>query len=178
MKVSLNLLIAFTLILLSCNKNNKLTTLKSKNGFSYVESLDEWKKLKETNGNAYKYETTFTSWAGFGNTTEIKVQDGKVTARVYEEFTINDTTGARVIADSYTETAADLGSHEKGAPPLTIDELYDSCAKKYLTVDDKKNILHFETQTNGLMNLCGFTPKNCMDDCYTGIQIDSFNWAK
>ena len=185
MKVYLSLFFALTLTFILFEKNddsNKnessiLTSLKDKNILSYNESLNKWTELKIVNGNSYIYKTTFLSWAGFGSTTKLKIIDGKVKARVYKEFRADEQTGERIITDSYDENEYVLGSHEKGASPLTIDKLYSSCASDYLVVDKEKNTLYFETEINGLMTLCGFVPNGCADDCYQGISIDSFEWV-
>ncbi|MFT6802759.1 MAG: hypothetical protein ACJA2N_001950 [Salibacteraceae bacterium] len=160
------------------NESSILTSLKGENRLSYNESLHKWTELKIANGNSYRYQIRFLSWAGFGSTTKLKVIDGKVKARVYEEFRADEQTGQRVITDSYHENEDVLGSHEKGASPLTIDKLYSSCARDYLVVDKEKNTLYFETEINGLMRLCGFVENGCVDDCYQGISIDSFEWVK
>jgi hypothetical protein len=189
MKVYLKIFIAITLIFNLLEENNHsynnslstlstLTTLMSENEISYKESLNKWNELKNDNGNSYTYQTTFLSWAGFGSTTEFKVIDGKITTRIYHEFRTNDKTGERNIIESYKEDEDTLGSHEKGASLLTIDELYSSCASNYLVVDKDKNTIYFKTNINGLMTLCGFVPNGCADDCYVGISIDSFEWIK
>jgi hypothetical protein len=186
MKVSLSLFLALTLTFTLLDKNddsNKnqlsiLTPLKSENRLSYTESLNKWNELKITNGNSYIYQTSFLSWVGFGSTTKLKVINGTVKARVYHEFRADEQTGERVMTDSYDENEDALGSHEKGALPLTIDKLYSSCASDYLVVDKEKNTVYFETGINGLMTLCGFVQNGCEDDCYEGISIDSFEWVK
>ncbi len=106
----------------------------------------------------------------------MKIEDDIVTSRIYQEFKIKEPSFQREIIDSYTETSDDLESHEKGARPLTIDDLYNSCASKYLVADEKDNTIYFEAEIDGLMTLCGFVPKGCMDDCFRGIRINSLNW--
>lgn len=145
---------------------------------AFRDSLSQWKDLKKENGNSYVYSTTFGSWAGFGSTTELKIEDGNVVARKYEAFRINETNGVREITDTYAETKADLGSHEDGADLLTIDDLYHSCGKEYLRVDEANNELYFEARPDGLMTLCGFVPKGCADDCFDGVRISSFEWIQ
>jgi hypothetical protein len=179
-------LIALTLIglLFSCEKKDDspkneisvLTTLSGKSGLSYSESIEKWNDLKIKNGNSYIYQTTFTSWTGLGSITELKVIDGIVICRIYQKFKTSETNGSLEIIDSYTEIKTNLGSHEKGAKPLTIDDLYNSCASNYLEVDKENNTIYFETETDGLMTLCGFVPDGCMDDCYFGVRINSFKW--
>ncbi|MBC7846556.1 MAG: hypothetical protein H7Y10_08700 [Flavobacterium sp.] len=181
MKTNKLMLLIFLVILMSCEKSDDekssvLTTLKSENGLTYNESLTQWTELKNINGNSYIYQTTFVSWTGIGSTTELKIEEGIVTSRVYQEFKTNNTSGKLEIIDTYTETKTNLGSHNKGANPLTIDDLYNSCARDYLSVDKKNNTLHFETELKGLMTLCGFVPDGCVDDCFRGVRINSFKW--
>ena len=181
MKTNRFLLLIFVVILMACEKSNDdklsvLSTLKGENGFTYNESLKQWTELKDINGNSYIYQTTFVSWTGFGSITELKIEEGIVTSRVYQEFKTNETNGQREIIDTYTETKTNLGSHDKGAYSLTIDDLYNSCASEYLTVDKENNTLYFETELDGLMSLCGFVPEGCMDDCFRGVKINSFKW--
>tara|TARA_B110001454_G_C12703910_1_gene427770 strand:- start:1472 stop:2032 length:561 start_codon:yes stop_codon:yes gene_type:complete len=184
MKAYLSIFFSLTIIFISCEENddsNKnelsiLTSLKGEKGLAYNESLNKWTDLKKVHGNSYIYQTTFLSWTGFGNTTEVKILENKVTARMYEEFIIDRKTEERMITDSYSEDEKTLGSHEKGLSPFTIDELYNSCASDYLTAAIENNTLYFETEINGLMTRCGFVPKGCADDCYQGILIDSFDW--
>lgn len=181
MKTNRFLLLIFVVILMACEKSNDdklsvLSTLKGENGFTYNESLKQWTELKDINGNSYIYQTTFVSWTGFGSITELTIEEGVVTSRVYQEFKTNETNGQREIIDTYTETKTNLGSHDKGAYSLTIDDLYNSCASEYLTVDKENNTLYFETELDGLMSLCGFVPEGCMDDCFRGVKINSFKW--
>lgn len=184
MKSFLSLFFGLALIFTSCERNNGfdeielsvLTPLKGESGLTYNESLDKWTELKKDNGDSYIYQTNFESWAGFGSTTELKVIDNKVVSRIYKEYGTHDKTGERTITDAYIESEDALGSHEKGALPLTIDELYNSCASDYLIVDEENNTIFFRTEINGLITLCGFFPDGCADDCYEGISIDSFDW--
>lgn len=176
--------IVLFVFLFSCDSNDDspenqistLTALESEESRSYTESIDAWNALKNDNGTSYRYQTDFISFTGFGSTTELTVINNIVTSRIYEEFSTNEMTGEREIIDSYTETTANLGSNPKGATPLTIDQLYTTCAADYLVVDENENTIYFETATNGLMTLCGFFPNNCADDCFEGITISAFDW--
>lgn len=178
------LFLIFFGLFLSCNRDEDssiselsvLTRLIGEGDMSFTDSLGKWGDLKTKNGNSYVYQTTFSSWAGFGSTTELRIENGKITQRVFEAYTIDSNTGNINITDSYTETVSDLGANEIGAALRTIDDLYSSCAGKYLIVDESKNTLYFQTEINGLMTLCGFVPNQCMDDCYQGITISAFEW--
>jgi hypothetical protein len=171
-------------LLFSCKKNedipqselSMLSQLVGQNGMSYSESIVNWNELKIIKGNSYIYQTLFSSWIGEANITEVTVIDGIVTSRIYEHFQTNETNGQRKIMDSYSETIDNLGVHENGARPITIDELYNNCSSEYLTVDANNNTIYFETELNGLMTLCGFVPNGCLDDCYIGVSINYFDW--
>jgi hypothetical protein len=185
MKVFLVLFVALSLFS-SCDKNDisnnielsNLTTLEGENGLTYDESWSKWTNLKKENGESYIYQTTVKSWTGWGYTTELKIVNGRVTSRIFQEFQRDQSTGEIVIKDSYNENEKELGSHAKGATPLTIDELYNSCAGDYLVIDDENNTLYFQTTPTGLMTLCGFVPDNCADDCFEGISISAFDWIE
>ncbi len=170
MKINKLFILFLLLNLMSCeeNDNSKLVDWRG--------SLAKWNELKNKNGNSYVYQTTFVSWSGFGHITKLEIADGVVSSRTYQEFKTDGTNGQREVTDSYSETSVELGSHEKGANTLTIDELYNSCAREYLVVDEGNNTLYFESGADGLMTLCGFVPKGCGDDCFSGISINSFEW--
>lgn len=165
--------IGVLLVIASCDTNDaiSLTELKKLN-----VSQEKWNNVKVKNKNSYAYSISFTSWSGYGNITVIKVTDGIVVERKYSEFIVNQITGQQDISLAYTEDQAHLGSNQNGALPLTMDELYHTCGKEYLVMNTRDNDLHFETSDIGLMNLCGYVPKNCMDDCFNGIVIKTFEW--
>jgi hypothetical protein len=157
---------------------SELTELVNQSGVSYSESLEKWNKLKIINGNSYVYQTSFYSWIGEASITEITVIKGTVTSRVYEHFKTNESNGRGALIDTYSESIDNLGVHESGALPKTIDELYNTCSSDYLTVDPNTNTIYFETALNGVMTLCGFVPDRCQDDCFVGTNIKNFEWIK
>jgi len=177
--------IAAFFLIISCESNDDtpenqlsaLTTLESQEGISYTESIDAWNALKTNNGDSYSYQTTFISFTGFGSITELTITNNLVTSRMYQEFSTDQMTGEKDIIDAYTETGSEVGSNPKGATPLTIDQLYTTCAADYLVVDENDNTLYFQTTANGLMTLCGFFPNDCTDDCFEGISISAFDWV-
>lgn len=184
MKINKLLFVLILLTGLSCEKKEvepsstlkNLTSLNGESGLSLNESYLKWMELKKENGNSYIYQTRFISWAGYGSVTELKVENGVIVERNYEEYKEYWNSSQREIIDSYSETSNNLGSHEKGADLLTIDDLYNSCASEFLIADTTNNTLYFETDTTGLMTTCGFVPKDCVDDCFYGVTINSFNW--
>lgn len=132
-------------------------------------SLAVWNALKAENGNSYRYETSFASWAGFGNKTALTVQDGKVTARAYEAYRYEE--DRMTITESYTEEGATLGTHESGAALRTVDELYGVCRAEVLTQDALANHVYLTFRADGVLETCEYAPKNCADDCSSGVSI-------
>lgn len=170
-----NLLIAITIFtFMSCDTDDNDKSLIINN---FNESKVNWEELKSLNGNSYSYQTTWSSWNGFGAMTELKILDGIVISRLYEEFLINEANGQIEILDFYLEDESDLGSNERGAKILTIDQLYDSCISEYLVADKKNNTLYFEAKLDGIISLCGYVPDGCVDDCFNGVRINSFKWT-
>ncbi|MEO7989554.1 MAG: hypothetical protein ABI663_08445 [Chryseolinea sp.] len=165
--------IGVLLMITSCEINDSVATTELK---ELHVSLKKWNELKAKNDNSYVYSVSFASWSGYGSATEIKVVDGLVVERKYNEYVINQATGEQDITLVYTEDQAHLGTNHDGALPITIDELYNTCGKQYLVVSTQDNDVHFETSDIGMMNLCGYVPKGCMDDCFNGIMIKSFEW--
>lgn len=75
--------------------------------------------------------------------------------------------------DEWVETEAELGSHEtSGAYPLsTLDDIYMKAQDDWLR-KRKDADTFFEAKNNGLISLCGYTPHDCVDDCFRGIGIN------
>ena len=144
---------------------------------TFPESLAEWTKLRSLHGNSYAYHAEYTSFTGQHSITELLVENGIIISRVYQEFQIAED-GTREIVGAYREDADRLGSHNKGALLLTVDELYERCIGDYLSVDSESNVIHFETAETGLIKVCGFVPKDCQDDCFTGVSITAFGWLE
>jgi hypothetical protein len=163
------------LAVMSCgDEDNVLTDIKSKDGINYKQSLKNWSALKVANGNSYTYSTSFASWTGYGSVTTLNIEKGIVISRTYEAYRYER--GTKTITDTYSEGVGDLGTHDRGHPLLTIDDLYHSCAKEYLIADRDDNTVYFETGEAGLMASCGYVPKYCQDDCFRGVSINFVEW--
>lgn len=172
------ILTAFSLVFLSCEKDNPQTLQQRTNTSPITEnphttSYIKWTNMKQHNGNSYSYKTSMVSWVGFGSTTEITVKDNQVISRAYKEFD-----PSKKVTYAFFESKEELGTNKKGTAPLSIDELYNTCAKEYLLADDKTNTITFKTDSDGILQACGITPKNCADDCYTGFSIESITWPE
>lgn len=170
---------SFFALNLSCDTND---TSKEKSIAAYKSSLDTWNYLKATNGNSYSYTINSGSVFGFGSNTTITVENGSVTSRDYESYSIydNDTNYVgydnRLILETYTEDQTTLNTHSSGAKSATIDALYTTCLSDYLSVNADSNLIEFSVNDSNIIKNCYYIPNGCQDDCTSGIQISSFEW--
>lgn len=139
-----------------------------------AQSLETWQALKIENGDHYRYETLFVSWTGFRSTTTLTVQGNEVVTRAYESSYTSDE--GEEITESWTEEGAAVGSHEAGAEPLTIDELYLECREDVLTQNAAENEFYLEFRNEGVLSSCYYRPLNCQDDCLFGVGIDDLEF--
>ncbi|MBD0833156.1 hypothetical protein [Aestuariibaculum sediminum] len=171
-------LLAF--IYLSCDGNR---ATKAESLIDYRISLDQWNNLKDSNGNSYKYTISTRSVFGSGTNTTITVINGIVFSRVHESYSLfNEDTGHylgfenRIVLENFTENKTALNTHASGAPAITIDNLYDSCLREYLSVDASDNKVVFNYDSNDIIKDCYYIPDGCMDDCTVGIKLSNFEW--
>lgn len=142
----------------------------------FDESLSQWRQLSAQFNNSYVFSLVQSSVFGFGSTTTITVENGAVTQRAFEAYQRTDTPGEKEITRSWVENQDELNSNDEGAPPMTIDEIYNACDKDILSVNPADNFIDFKTDANGIIRLCTFFPKNCADDCNVGFVLGSFEW--
>ncbi|MFT4856772.1 MAG: hypothetical protein ACI8YP_003708 [Algoriphagus sp.] len=72
----------------------------------------------------------------------------------------------------------DLKGRKTEDKPVTIDELFTTCAAKHLIVDRTKNTISFDVDDQGIVTSSGFWPNGCVDDCFRGFILDKFRWLK
>ena len=138
-------------------------------GGDYNISLYAWREFKSTCGNSYSYQVITNSWAGYATETIITVKQGKITERSYVAK-MNDGNGQITVLQEWKEDETQLGTHDKGATLLTMDEVYAKAADDWLKKRDNANT-SFEAKNNGMISLCGYGMKGCQDDCFNGIVI-------
>jgi len=139
----------------------------------FEKSLNVWKEFKKSVNNNYSYTVKTESWAGFGDSTIISVRNGVLHERTYASYAIDSQTGKKKPTANWKETKADLNSHDSGAQTLTLDEIYEKASSVWLKINKKNHIIYFETKNQGLISLCGYSDKNCSDDCFVGVNISS-----
>ena len=131
-----------------------------------AESRESWAALKAESGSSYRYTAMDSSWTGYRWQTTVEVVQDHVARRSY-----TSETDTGVAATSWLEEQGALGSNPGGAPPLTIEELYDMCASEVLTQDPTENWITLTFQSDGLLQHCSYFPKNCADDCAVGVSM-------
>lgn len=143
----------------------------------YELSIAKWDKAKKEHNNSYTYTVNFSSFTGYRTTTIITVSEGEVVKRIFYEI---DPTHIpepkKADKPKFIEDKTNLNSHNEGSPAVAIDQLYVDCSEKYLTADKNENIVTFEVDNYGILNICGYTPKNCIDDCFVGVSIGKIEW--
>lgn len=148
--------------------------VKEESDLSRIEASEKvWADVKEECSGNYSYTKAFSSFAGFGNETTLVVKDGKVVERRYREW--NGSTEG----ETWIEKGEQIGSHTKGANPLTLDELYKQAkavAAKELAPHDKRYV-RFDRR--GLLNSCFIMDTRIMDDApQTGVDISNIELLK
>jgi hypothetical protein len=137
------------------------------------ESRESWAALKAENGSSYRYTVKDSSWTGYTWQTSVEVLQDHVSRRSF--------TGAPVVGGagtSWLEEQGALGSHPEGAPPLTIEEIYDRCASEVLTQDPGENSITLTLRSDGLLQGCSYFPKNCQDDCAVGVGLTTLEFVR
>ncbi|MEA2697952.1 MAG: hypothetical protein QOI66_2223 [Myxococcales bacterium] len=82
--------------------------------------------------------------------------------------------GTPVIGDSWDETGTSIGTHPWAAAALTVERLFDDCQANVSGSDPSTNDLVLTVGPMGVPQICGHTPKGCVDDCFVGFEIDGF----
>ena len=167
-----NYLITFLLIsglLFSCSSDDDFNYQND-----FESSQKSWLSFKESSNNSYTYvvsgRTIFTS---YGWETTITVSNGKVIEREFRY-----TTGAEnfipVDQLEWIENENEIGSSEheytSAFSALTLDEIYNLAEQEWL-IKRKGATSYFASENNGLISTCGYTKKECLDDCFVGVTI-------
>ncbi|PTQ96804.1 hypothetical protein C8P68_104293 [Mucilaginibacter yixingensis] len=159
-------LIGLALCFASCKKDS------FSNQSEFNASLQKWNTYKASVKNSYSYIAYSGSVFGYASQTAITVINGTVVQRFYTLTRAKTSaTDTVTVMESWSENPQTLNSHQDGAATLTIDQIYEKAQKEWLTADKKQNEITFETDDKGIIAVCGYTPKDCVDDCFRGITI-------
>ncbi|MBD0824365.1 hypothetical protein [Aestuariibaculum marinum] len=159
-------------------------------------SLDYWTNLKQLHNASYKYTVRTKTELGYDCNTRITVKNGEIISRSFEVYTQYDDEANyldfenRIILKSFFEHKNAIGTHNcasndddnnsisfcYAAPALTIDELYSTCLKKYLSVNPSSNEITFNVDDKNILKDCYYTSNYSEDDNFFGIKLTHFEW--
>lgn len=159
-------------------------------------SLDYWKNLKQLHSASYKYTISTKNTFGYNSKTTITVVQGEIISRDFEIYSQYDDESNyldyenRIILNSFFEDKNNIGTHHcesndddnqsisfcAAAPALTLDELYNTCLEKYLSVNPVSNEINFNVDDKNILKDCYYTSNFCEDDCFFGIKLTHFDW--
>ncbi|MCF8716422.1 hypothetical protein JM658_16460, partial [Joostella atrarenae] len=164
-KIYLIALLVFGCTLNSCDSDD----LEYQSEFE--TSKKYWLDFKESSNNSYKYTVTNSSWVGNSSKTTISIKNGAVVQRDFELNIVEGTSEYNEFDEiEWTETGSEIGTHENGADPITLDEIYDKAQNEWL-IERSNTTTYFETENNGMISTCGYVYDNCADDCFIGVNI-------
>lgn len=173
MKKALFLLL-ISVSILSCKKDD----ISHQDEFE--KSYKAWLSFKQTNNNTYTYTVNWGSWTGYGFETVLKVTSGVVVNRQFTAYKlvypVAGGAPTKETVKTWFEAGATVNTHAKNdgaAKAINLDEIYEKAKNIWLKADKKENDIYFEANNNGLISNCGYVPKGCQDDCFTGISITS-----
>jgi len=122
----------------------------------------------------YHYAAQSSSVFGSRSTTTIEISGGQPVRRSFVGSGYGSSGTDAAPAETWDESsAAEVGTHTDGAPALTVEQLFASCESS-LSQDPTQNTLTLVVGTDGVPTACGYTPKNCVDDCYNGFRLSDF----
>ena len=165
-----NKIYLFTLILVgsifsSCDSNN----LEYQNKFEI--SRTTWLNFKESTNNSYKFTITNSSWVGFSWETTLTIENGIIIQRDFE-YTSTEGLSTDIHQDElqWTEKEPEIGTHENGAEPITLQEIYNKAQNDWL-IERNNTTTYLKTENEGMISTCGYVDNQCADDCFVGVNI-------
>ena len=159
MKKILLYITVLTILFTGCNNESNIKIKE------LDESLIKWKNLKDINGTSYKYSVSIAKFATNSNKTIIIINNDSIAEREYYEWDLN---GSEII--NWVENTSDiLGTHAKGAPLKTVDNLYSEC-KNILNKNNEQNATSLQFDKNGVLAYCS-DGRGKVDDYSSTISI-------
>jgi hypothetical protein len=137
-----------------------------------LKSKATWEKLKkEQNKTTYSYKSKFTYKMMFDVTKEVTFEDNDAIALIMHTSKFGD---KEFISEEMNVRTKQGGYELKGI--RSIDRMYEYCLDELFSMSVAENEIYFGVDKNGIINLYGFVPKNCLDACFEGQSIQEFSW--
>lgn len=125
----------------------------------------------------YSYDRRWTSVFGAAGSTEVEVMNDVGTRRRYSTLSGSSVPDGGVWTTAWDEMGSDVGQHTTqyaAFPASTVEQLLAEC-ETVLAHDPAAYTLTLQTDsTSGLPRVCTNFPRNCADDCESGIRIVTF----
>jgi len=135
------------------------------------DSQSAWHEVQRQQGNTYSYAVPTESWTGYATRTALQIQASSAAYRRFESTPLLNDDSYGPIALEWEERGADVGSHPGGAPPVTLDVLYQRCRNEVLARDPGENTITLAFDERNILRTCVYTPRNCADDCSFGVWV-------
>ena len=136
----------------------------------FQTSAEKWRQIKETRPD-YKYTISYASWAGFGNKTEVRIEQHRVVQRSYTAWNAQ-----HLNQEQWVESESEIGQHKQGAAALNLAQLYDRCETEVLSQSSLRNQIELSFGDDGLLQACRYMPRSCVDDCSKGFTIQNLHF--
>jgi hypothetical protein len=137
---------------------------------AYINSQSAWLTAKVSNGNAYVYRVEATAADGSGQATSLLVREDAVIQRTFKRY--EDLDFRMGLLTEWTEEQSEIGAHDEGAAPLTVDDLYEACHGSVLNKGEGYQIA-FEVDSRGILKTCTYRASGCAEDaCTKGVRIN------
>ncbi|MDG2014444.1 MAG: protease inhibitor I42 family protein, partial [Pirellulaceae bacterium] len=142
-----------------------------------LESQNKWEELKTTHAGDYQYVVKWEGFSPTGRETTIFVRNNQVIGRNYKTFTSWEEADPNVVHEAWSEVTDDLGSHKQGAPPKTLDAVYQEAIKiaGRKLEDYEKRFVTFDNR--GLLLKCCVDDERIADDGCRGVELSSIRFA-
>ena len=174
----LRLILTFSVLAASMQISQAIAQEEMTDAEKLAASRDTWDDLKQKCVGNYRYFVRTSSFTGFGTETEIVVRRNKVAGR---RFLVSGGI-ERVLPEGepeapqhkWVEKGEEVGKNKEGAPPKTLDELYDEAEKviAHELAEHEKLYLRFDKQ--GLLTSCFYVDTRIADDApTTGVTISA-----
>ena len=166
-------LLAFKLLIVTLFCNLGVAGVFSNDLENVLNSQKKWEELKTAHSGNYQYIVKWQGFAPNGHETIILVRNNKVVGRKYKTFPNGQRLDDNKIHESWTESTSDLGSHKQGAPPRTLDAIYQEAIKiaGRKLEDYERRYVKFDQQ--GLLLKCFIDDERIADEGHQGVDLAS-----
>lgn len=148
-----------------------------------AKSKIKWAETKAKHGDTYNYTVRFQSFVGFGHSTTIFVEKGKVVKRQFEAWDSPKAPPVSGVAPmpgkTWVEEEDQIGKHQEGANAKTLDELYDVAEKVVHTKLENFQKLYLQMDNAGLLRHAFIVDTRIADDApRKGVAIENIQFKK